>query len=510
MSTTDVDEPDIDDPPARRSPTDASAADDAAAVEHLTAHDTSATGTSTSEDGVPPGASSSPGAGEIRGMRTVLAGLRREDEADAIDQITALEELVSAARAAQARATADLWQMRTDHEKALEVPAAKQGQGVAGEIALARRESPGRGARYLGLAKALQADLPHTLDLMEKGLVSEWRATILLRETVTLSADDRREVDARMAVDLPTMGDGQIHQHARRHAMELDADNAAARRAHENSQRRVSLRGGQGSMAYLTAHLPMTDAVRVHASLTAQAATLTTDGKAGGRTRHQLAADLLVEHVTGTATTEPRDVALTIVMPADTLAGADVPAWLTGHGPLAAESAREHVRHARTVWFKRLWTDPDTGGVVSMESRSRVFTGELRKLVLIRDDICRTPYCTNPVEHIDHTTDHALGGATSAANATGLCASCNYAKQHPGWRYATSDDGRIDVRTPTGHTYSVPRSPFPYQHRPGPEMTTDRYQALRRRVAERVTRNRRSERDPHDDGGSDPPTDPDP
>ncbi|MGC5629149.1 DUF222 domain-containing protein [Georgenia sp. Z1344] len=428
-------------------------------------------------------------------MRDALVGLRRDNEADAIEQITALDELVAAAHAAQARAAADLRHTRIGAERARGVPVAKQGAGLAQEIALARRSTPGRGQRALALARALDEDLPHTLHLMETGQVSEDHAAVVMRETFGLDPEDRRTVDARLAPDLPTMGRGQVHTHARKYAMELDNDHESTRRAYEASQRRVSIRGGTGSMAYLTAHLPMTDAVRVHASLTRQTHTITNDGESDGRTKKQIAADLLVEHITGTAITAPRDVELSIVMPAESLAGSDVPAWLTGHGPLPADTAREAVRHARIVWFTRLWTDPAHGGVLTTESRSRTFDGRLRQLVLTRDDICRTPYCSNPVEHIDHTIDHAAGGPTSAENGTGLCASCNYTKQNPNWRHATSPDGSHEVRTPTGHRYAVPRSPFPYRHTPGPEMTSQRLQAMKDRVSRRVTDNRASERE---------------
>ncbi|MGO1739420.1 MAG: DUF222 domain-containing protein [Actinomycetaceae bacterium] len=434
-------------------------------------------------------------ADDVRAMLHALPGLRRDDEADAVEQIRALEELVSGARAAQARATADLASMRLTAEQAMDIAPRDQGKGLDAEIALARRESPTRGGRYLGLAKALDRELPRTLELMEQGLVSEWRATILTQETIGLDAEDRRAVDAALAPDLPTYGDRQLRHQARKLAMELDADHTAVKREVEHRQRRVSLRPGDGSMAYLTAHLPMTEAVRVHASLIAQAATVVNDGDAAGRTPAQISADLLVEHVTGRATTEPRDVDLTIVMPAESLAGGREPAWLVGDGPLPADVAREQVREAKSVFFRRLWTDPATGGLVSMESRGRVFTGELRKLVMIRDDACSTPYCQGRVEHVDHATDHADGGATSAANGNGLCARCNYNKQHPGWRYEKRQADQLDVRTPTGHRYRVPRSPFPYRKRaPGPEMTDERYDELQRRVTDRIARNRRHER----------------
>src|ERR1700712_1289792 len=61
------------------------------------------------------------------------------------------------------------------------IPAARRGRGVASEIALARRDSPARGGRHLGFAKALVYEMPHTLAALEGGGLSEWRARPCVR-----------------------------------------------------------------------------------------------------------------------------------------------------------------------------------------------------------------------------------------------------------------------------------------------------------------------------------------
>lgn len=74
-----------------------------------------------------------------------------------------LEDLKSAAASMQARSSVafDVQQRRAQAESGL--PADELGKGVAAQIALARRESPARGGRLLGLAKALVTEMPHTL-----------------------------------------------------------------------------------------------------------------------------------------------------------------------------------------------------------------------------------------------------------------------------------------------------------------------------------------------------------
>ncbi|WP_235344953.1 HNH endonuclease [Brevibacterium sp. UCMA 11754] len=79
-----------------------------------------------------------------------------------------------------------------------------------------------------------------------------------------------------------------------------------------------------------------------------------------------------------------------------------------------------------------MFTQVTDGQLVGMESRSRSFTGLLRQMVVYRDDVCRTPWCDARIKHADHAEGYASGGATSWENGSGLCAACNYAKEHRG------------------------------------------------------------------------------
>ena len=113
-----------------------------------------------------------------------LATFRRDvTDAERIDQLRALEHLKAAAAAAQARITADLDASVRAAHAAAGIPAERQGRGVAAQVAFARQESPYKGGRHLGLAKALVGEMPYTLAVLEQGGISEWRATLLARET---------------------------------------------------------------------------------------------------------------------------------------------------------------------------------------------------------------------------------------------------------------------------------------------------------------------------------------
>ena len=125
------------------------------------------------------------------------------------------------------------------------------------------------------------------------------------------------------------------------------------------------------------------------------------------------------------------------------------------------------VRDASAAFWRRVFTTPDGRELCAVESRRRLFTGGLRALVVLRDDVCATPWCGAPIVHVDHVRSWSAGGSTGIANADGLCARCNYTKELTGWRVvhtprreagatraAAVAGFRRTVTTPTGHRYS--------------------------------------------------------
>ncbi|WP_235861701.1 HNH endonuclease [Tersicoccus phoenicis] len=218
-----------------------------------------------------------------------------------IDRIRALEELKTAASAAQVRATVQFEVVQRAAQAAVGVPAGQRGAGVGAQVALARRESPARGGRYLGLAHLLVADLPHTLAAMSAGTLSEWRATLIARETVYLGeAADRRAVDAALSADtggVDGLGDQALVAAARRISYRIDPAAVTARARRAEGDRHVTCRPAPDTMTYLTGLLPVADGVAVYAALSREADTLTSRGD--GRGRGQIMADTLTARVTG-------------------------------------------------------------------------------------------------------------------------------------------------------------------------------------------------------------------
>jgi hypothetical protein len=179
---------------------------------------------------------------------------------------------------------------------------------VAGEVALARRDSPARSNRHLGFAKALVNEMPHTLAALERGQLCQWRATLVVRESACLEVDDRRALDAELCADparLDGLGDARLVAAAKQIADRLDPHAVVERAAKAESERTVTIRPAPDTMTYLTALLPVAQGVSVYAALRRAA-----DTSAGGRARGQVMADTLVERVTERSAATPMPIAV--------------------------------------------------------------------------------------------------------------------------------------------------------------------------------------------------------
>ncbi|MEZ0342197.1 HNH endonuclease [Mycobacterium sp. pV006] len=378
------------------------------------------------------------------------------------------ERLKAQAAAVQARATA-LWAAkRAAREEADGVPKARRGKGFASEVALARREAPVRGGQHLGFAKALVHEMPYTLAALESGVLSEWRATLIVRESACLSVEHRRQLDLELCADpsqLIGWGDARVAAEAKKITARLDAAAVVERGRRAVKDPGVWVRPVSDTMADVTVRLPMSQSVGIYAACKREA-DMTFDGRARGR----VMAETVYERVIGRPADKPVPVALNLVMADTTLAGDDDElGWLDGYGPVPAGFCRaltgDAVADADTkATLRRLYRHPSSGQLVAMESKARIFPKGLARLLDLRDRTCRTPYCNAPIRHHDHATPAREGGATSAVNGLGECEACNYAKEAPGWRVTTDTvegQHRAQFRTPTGAVYHSTAPPLP-------------------------------------------------
>jgi hypothetical protein len=181
----------------------------------------------------------------------------------------------------------------------------------------------------------------------------------------------------------------------------------------------------------------------------------------GGRTLDQLRADHLVAAVLGEAPTDtnPRAVVadVSVVVSAATLLGQDdEPGWLDGYGPITADTARA-VAHDPTGTWRRLITDPTSGGLLDHGTTRYRPPAALREFVLARDGQCRFPHCTQAARHGD--LDHVIpfpDGPTASTNLAASSRRHHRAKTHGGWKLRLSSrDAAATWTSPHGRKYST-------------------------------------------------------
>ncbi len=378
-----------------------------------------------------------------------------------------MERVKCAAAAGQARAAAALDTSRRAAEAAAGVPGAQRGRGVASEVALARQDSPARGSRHLGFAKALVHEMPHTLAALACGVLSEWRATLIVRESACLDLEDRRALDRELCAETATLtglGDKRIIAAAKNIAYRRDPQAVVDRAAKAATDRTVTIRPAPDTMTWLSVLLPVAQGVGVYAALRRVA-----DTTFDGRTRAQVMADTVVERITATPADAPASIALNVVISDRALLGGDNDAAvLEGYGPIPAAVARTWLQHALgdqrcLASLRRLYASPKTGALVAMESRSRTFPRGLAEFIGLRDQSCRTPYCDAPIRHRDHIQPVKRGGPTTATNGAGSCEHCNYVKESPGWRVTAHDENgthTAEYTTPTAAQYRSTAPPI--------------------------------------------------
>jgi hypothetical protein len=398
----------------------------------------------------------------LRDVIAVLAQLPAAgDEVEAIDRISLVESIKAACAAVQAADTLRLQELRSAAEAEAGVPIDRRLRGLSAEVALARRVSGNAGGRHLGFARAM-AEMPNTFARLREGSLSEWRATILVRETGYLQVQDRAVIDAALCSDASTLegvGDRELEALAKKIAYERDPQAVVDHNASAPKDRRVSMRPKPDAMVQLSALLPMTAGIAAYAALKKHADSIVGDDD---RSHAQVMADALVERLTGKATAEDVAVSVDVVISADALVGGSSAAGeVPGYGPIPADTARDLIADAldadALVTLRRLFATPDSGALVAMESRARIFPSGLRRFITRRDIACRIPYCDAPIAEIDHAHPHADGGPTSAMNGLGECRTHNRQKEAAGWAVTTSidDDGTHEalIRTPTGHEH---------------------------------------------------------
>ena len=213
-----------------------------------------------------------------------------ETEAELVDSLRALQELMSAAEMAsqdialtlkdrvRERLEALNYRNRTESTGGVDVPgdSDSSGGGVREEsvcraavpqIALATRRSPAEAGRWLRCAEALATQMPNTKVALRAGHLTGYRAQILVEHTATTTLEVRQEIDQRLCTDpkaldsINGLGSRRLAGRVNALVQELDAAGVVKRRSDAVRNRFVTVTPKPDGMAMLNALLPLPTAV---------------------------------------------------------------------------------------------------------------------------------------------------------------------------------------------------------------------------------------------------------
>jgi hypothetical protein len=233
----------------------------------------------------------------------------------------------------------------------------------------------------------------------------------------------------------------------------------AERHAARSAFRRVLLEPDVDGMSWFSAYLPAAVGERAMARIESCARGLAAS-PSEPRTLDQLRADVAGDLLAGVLGAGGASVSVAVTVPVLTLLGAsEQPGTLEGYGPIDARTARELAGHAPS--FTRILTHPITGAVLDVDRTTYRVPADLKRWLGLRDGGCVFPGCGRRARDcdLDHTTDWADGGTTSARNLAHLCRNHHRLKHNTAWTI-DNDDGRIHWRSPTGATRGADPPPF--------------------------------------------------
>ena len=462
---------------------------------------------------------------ELAGLLDAVDPTRISDPYDLVELVAACRRLKAWADAIEVQSAAALARHPVCHAPEATQhgfgPVRAAGQLLAPRIGVA----PSTGADQVATACQLVDELPDTVASLHAGEIDYPRAAALAvgvraldppdgmsdrvtGEPITVDGVRRGLVAVVESRVLPGAGRRSLRQHrdAIARAVAAVAPRTGEQRHREaREQRRVEYVPCADAMAWLNIYGPAEDVTAIRVMLDATADAAKRDDPAEQRTSDQLRFDSLAAmawaalesgrlggcgHGCGPRVGKwhGRAAAVQVTVPISTLIGIDDhPAELAGYGPIPASVAR---RIAAAGTWRRLLTDPATGGLLDYGQTRYTPPTDLVDHLIARDKTCRFPTCSQPAQRcqIDHTIAAGTPGwTTSAANTGPLSGGCHNGKTHAGWRLEQPEPGRYLWSAPTGHRYPVdpeivgpivtrPEPPgHPPQHEPPPDLDLPPY-----------------------------------
>jgi hypothetical protein len=325
------------------------------------------------------------------------------------------------------------------------------------ELEFLLKLSPTGSRNLVGRAQQLQT-LPAPMAALRAGAISLDGAYAVADETALLEPEHKRAVENRIFPAATGHTEPRIKRAVRTAILEIDPELVRRRHAAEKRRRDVRLSTCPFGMSRLTAYLTAPEAQAIAGIVTAQAKTLTGDGRNWGERKADAFKEFFLGSQTG-ARNGPRprvSTQIRVVIPAGTVLGlTDEPGFLAGYGAIPADLARDLA--ADSTW-RRLLTDPASGEVLDYGTTRYRPGARLVERVRARDLECDAPECVMAAQDcdLDHDTPYrgdGTGGATSEQNLDLRCQHHHDVKHLPGWKARRNRDGTTLWTTPNGKTY---------------------------------------------------------
>lgn len=127
-------------------------------------------------------------------------------------------------------------------------------------------------------------------------------------------------------------------------------------------------------------------------------------------------------------------------------------AWLHGHDGEPTPIPVRSAAHSACAGSRQRVTQDDSGRVIELGTRDRVFNAHQRRAIAVRDGGCVIPGCTVPASwcEIHHVTEHANGGATHLENGVALCWYHHRSLDTGGWQIRMRG-GLPEILAPVWH-----------------------------------------------------------
>ena len=323
------------------------------------------------------------------------------------------------------------------------------------------RLSPSEAASCAKTARATRSVAAATGAACAAGRVTAGQAAVITRAVDELPAPVRAEAERTLLEQAATYDPVVLARLGRRIATHVDpdadeaADAAALARAEERAERRVELSlspdGAGGS--WLRGRLDAEGTAVVRAALdplsvprpsTAEGPDVRTAGQRRGEALVEVCRRVLAG---GTLPATGGDRPLVVVTVAlRTLRDAVGPGTLEAGTPISPAAARRLACDGAIL-------PAVLGGAsqpLDLGRTRRLFTGPLRRALVLRDRGCAFPGCDRPpgwceAHHIRHWAD---GGPTSLANGVLLCGAHHRLIERGDWEVRLAADGRPDFHPP--------------------------------------------------------------